>query len=170
VRVGRSHLELVYRTAHSIHRRLPRVVEFGDLIGNGFVGLKDAMRHFDRERGIEFSRFAISRIRGAILDGLRSRDVILRRRLRGVQVRVPHLHPLAVDPSYAPQIEYRAAQVALIRDAIQGLPRRSRLVMHLYYVEGLSMQDVGGCFGVSQSRISQLHARLVRQLREATRA
>ena len=51
---------------------LPRNVEQSDLISYGIFGLIDAIDKFDLERGFKFETYAISRVRGAILDELRA--------------------------------------------------------------------------------------------------
>jgi len=53
---------------------LPHYVEFNDLVSAGLLGLIQAIDNFDHERGIKFETYAIPRIRGAILDELRSQD------------------------------------------------------------------------------------------------
>jgi RNA polymerase sigma factor FliA len=53
---------------------LPHYVEFNDLVSAGLLGLIQAIDHFDHNRGIKFETYAIPRIRGAILDELRSQD------------------------------------------------------------------------------------------------
>lgn len=53
---------------------LPHYVEFNDLLSAGMLGLIQAVDNFDHERGIKFETYAIPRIRGSILDELRSQD------------------------------------------------------------------------------------------------
>jgi RNA polymerase sigma factor for flagellar operon FliA len=53
---------------------LPHYVEFNDLISAGLLGLIQAIDNFDYQRGIKFETYAIPRIRGSILDELRSQD------------------------------------------------------------------------------------------------
>ena len=53
---------------------LPHYVDFNDLISAGLLGLIQSIDNFDHERGIKFETYAIPRIRGAILDELRSQD------------------------------------------------------------------------------------------------
>jgi RNA polymerase sigma factor for flagellar operon FliA len=57
---------------------LPRVLDESDLIAAGTIGLISAVDEFDPERGLEFSTFAVPRIRGAILDELRQHDWVPR--------------------------------------------------------------------------------------------
>ena len=64
-----AHQGLVRAIARGIHRSFPSYIDLDDLIGYGQVGLAQAARDFDAERGIQFSTFAYYRIRGAILDG-----------------------------------------------------------------------------------------------------
>ena len=70
----RSHLPLVGYMVAEIANRIPRHVCRDDLVSAGMAGLAQAARSFDPSRGISFQRFASSRIRGALLDELRSRD------------------------------------------------------------------------------------------------
>lgn len=61
---------LVHSLASKIARNLPFRVDLDDLIAYGQVGLAEAARHFDPERGVQFTTFAYYRIRGAIYDGV----------------------------------------------------------------------------------------------------
>jgi RNA polymerase sigma factor for flagellar operon FliA len=71
--VGR-HLPLVQYAVSEVAAKIPRHVSRDDLVSAGMIGLVQAARSYDATRGITFSRFANVRIRGAILDELRSRD------------------------------------------------------------------------------------------------
>ena len=61
---------LVRSLASTIHRKLPPYVELDDLIAYGQVGLAEAARDFDPQRGSRFSTYAYYRIRGSVYDGL----------------------------------------------------------------------------------------------------
>ncbi len=61
---------LVKSLARKLHSRLPRHVELDDLVAFGQVGLAEAARDFDPQRGHSFTTFAYYRVRGAMLDGL----------------------------------------------------------------------------------------------------
>ena len=65
---------LVKRIAHHMMARLPANVQVEDLIQTGMLGLLDAVQRFDATQGALFETYASQRIRGAILDGLRSND------------------------------------------------------------------------------------------------
>lgn len=62
--------------------------------------------------------------------------------------------------------QQRTQALDLLRIATRGLSRQERLVVILYYYEGLSMRAIGRTLGVSESRVGQVHHRLVAQWRE----
>jgi RNA polymerase sigma factor for flagellar operon FliA len=83
-----EHLPMVRYLARRIHERLPHHVEMDDLISAGVVGLIDAFSKFDRAKQVQFKSYAQFRIRGAILDSLRTLDWSpreLRRKGRAVE-------------------------------------------------------------------------------------
>jgi RNA polymerase sigma factor FliA len=67
-------LPLLHRVARKMRARLPAHVEVDDLVGAGSLGLVDALRKFDPRKRVKFESYAQYRIRGAILDSLRSMD------------------------------------------------------------------------------------------------
>ncbi len=69
---------LVERTARRLGADLPQHVERADLVSYGLLGLLDAIDRYDRSRGVPFEAYAAIRIRGAVLDGLRSIDWVPR--------------------------------------------------------------------------------------------
>ncbi|MDO8212263.1 FliA/WhiG family RNA polymerase sigma factor [Conexibacter sp. CPCC 206217] len=80
---GRDELVLAYApivkyVVGRVASRLPAHVDSAELMSDGFVGLIDAVERFDPKRGVPFESFADRRIRGAILDGLRSMDWVPR--------------------------------------------------------------------------------------------
>jgi RNA polymerase sigma factor for flagellar operon FliA len=83
-----EHLPTVRYLARRIHERLPQHVELDDLISAGVVGLIDAASKFDHTKQVQFKSYAQFRIRGAILDSLRTLDWSpreLRRKGRAVE-------------------------------------------------------------------------------------
>ncbi len=69
-----EHLPVVRHVARAIHERLPQHVELEELVGAGTLGLVDAVRKFNPAKGAQFRSYAQFRMRGAILDSLRSLD------------------------------------------------------------------------------------------------
>ena len=87
-RVLLEHLPVVRFLARRIHERLPQHVDIEDLVSAGVVGLMDAFAKFDPDKKVQFRSYAQFRIRGAILDSLRTLDWSpreLRRKGRAVE-------------------------------------------------------------------------------------
>lgn len=213
---------MVKRLAHQMMSRLPYSVQVDDIIQAGMMGLLDAANRYDEIHGAQFETYATQRIRGAMLDELRSADWLprsLRRNMRRIEQSVSRLQQKL---SRAPNeteiareldvslVEYqqmlqeaRGAQLiyyedfqdedhddfferfefandsdpqALLQDerfkaelirAIDILPERERMLMGMIYEQEMNLREVGEVFGVSESRISQLHSQAVARLRAA---
>jgi RNA polymerase sigma factor for flagellar operon FliA len=130
------HLGLVERIARHMGRRLPPHVDVEDLISAGTIGLVDAAARYDRTRNDSFEAFATFRIRGAILDELRSRENVSRqaraigreiaeaaRRLETQLARAPEADEIArelgieLDELYARQSKLSGMSVVGFDDA-----------------------------------------------------
>lgn len=70
--------------------------------------------------------------------------------------------PRAVDPTILLEFEEKKE---LLTEVINKLPEREKLVIALYYYEGLTLKEIGKVLGVSESRISQLHTKAILRLR-----
>lgn len=73
-----AYLHLVKYVAGRMAIGLPSTVDYDDLVSYGIFGLMDAVEKYDSERGVKFASYASTRIRGAILDGLRATDWVPR--------------------------------------------------------------------------------------------
>jgi RNA polymerase sigma factor for flagellar operon FliA len=216
---------LVKYVAGRVSVGLPSNVEQADLVSYGMFGLIDAIDKFDTERGIKFETYAISRIRGAIIDELRSIDWVprsVRAKARDVERvygvlenklgRVPSDAEVAAelgmsdrefqqvctqisfvglvaldelislgsdrgdtvtigdtladtqgnDPMQAFEVEELRH---LLAEAINRLPEREKIVITLYYYEGLTLAEIGQVLGVTESRVCQMHTKAVLMLR-----
>ncbi|MFM9904752.1 MAG: sigma-70 family RNA polymerase sigma factor [Pyrinomonadaceae bacterium] len=214
-----SHLSKVKYIADRIAAKLPPSVERDDLYGAGVVGLIDAVERFDISRGVAFTTFAEMRVRGAILDNLRSTDWAsrtIRRRGREIQAAYAQLEqesgrtvteeevasymeiPITdlreslqdirglkitnlderdevtglsfsdqiADKSKSPLDELGDAEYrGQLAHAIDQLPERERLIISLYYVEEMTMKEIGEVLGVTESRISQMRSQAIVRLR-----
>jgi len=69
-----EHLSLVKRIAGRMALVVPNSISLADLEGYGALGLLEAVERYDPDRGVPFPAYAITRVRGSILDGLRSMD------------------------------------------------------------------------------------------------
>jgi RNA polymerase sigma factor for flagellar operon FliA len=110
---------LVKFVAGRLGAGLPSHVEDADLISYGLMGLIGAIERFEPERGIKFETFAMTRIRGAIIDELRSLDWVprsVRSRAREIETAQSKLeHEL----QRAPTDEELAAKVGISEDELQ---------------------------------------------------
>lgn len=216
---------LVKFVAGRVAAGLPQNIEQSDLVSYGIFGLIDAIDKFDPDRGYKFETYAISRIKGAIIDELRSIDWVprsirakaraierayskleneLRRtpddrevagelgmneeELAGVMSQISFVGLVALDEllsagnserSGAATVGDTVADMAndpvaafeseemrhVLADAINRMPDRERLVLTLYYYEGLTLAEIGGVLGVTESRVCQIHTKAIFQLR-----
>lgn len=108
-----QHLPLVRRQALSLQLKLPACVELDDLIQAGTIGLLDALKRFDANQGASFATFASQRIRGAMLDELRSRDWVPRRVRRNARALDETLRLLEQRLGRAPEEREIAAALGI---------------------------------------------------------
>src|SRR5215217_3664460 len=73
-----EHMPLVKRLAHHMKAKLPPSVEVDDLVQAGMIGLLDAINRYEETHGAQFETYAVMRIRGAMIDELRSSDWVPR--------------------------------------------------------------------------------------------
>lgn len=94
---------LVKRIAFHLMAKLPASVQMDDLVQNGMLGLLDALDRFEEGLGAQFETYAVQRIRGAMLDGLRENDWMprsVRREMRRVEAAIQQLeHAHGRQPS-----------------------------------------------------------------------
>ena len=74
----KQYAPLVKYVAGKVAANMPASVEFDDLVGFGVFGLIDAIDKFDPDKNVKFKTYAVTRIRGAIFDELRSIDWVPR--------------------------------------------------------------------------------------------
>jgi RNA polymerase sigma factor for flagellar operon FliA len=179
------YMPLVHQVVGRVLRKLPPNVLRDDLVAAGSFGLIDALRK-SVDRGPAFDWYARIRIRGAVVDELRSQDWLTRRaRTRAAKAQaqgeargaavvgfddLPESQAHAfVDESVASpqeQVERRMDRVALER-AVGLLPEREGNIVAWHYFEGVPFKAIASRLGVSEPRVSQLHARAMGRLRTA---
>jgi len=85
---------LVRKLGHLMRAKLPPSVEVDDLIQAGMIGLLDAANRYEESHGAQFETYAVQRIRGAMLDELRSSDWMprnMRQAMRKIEVAMTEL-------------------------------------------------------------------------------
>ena len=123
-----EHLPTVRYLARRIHERLPQHVELDDLISAGIVGLIDAFSKFDHTKKVQFKSYAQFRIRGAILDSLRTLDWSpreLRRKGRAVEEAIRSVtHKLGrvpAEPEIAREMDMDLSAYQQLLGELKGL-------------------------------------------------
>ena len=123
-----EHLPTVRYLARRIHERLPQHVELDDLISAGVVGLIDAFSKFDHTKKVQFKSYAQFRIRGAILDSLRTLDWSpreLRRKGRAVEEAIravtQRLGRAPSEPEIAAEMELTLQEFQQLLGDLKGL-------------------------------------------------
>lgn len=130
-RIVEAYLPLVRYVAENIASKLPQHVDPDDLFSAGVMGLFKAVESFDVERGFKFETYSAQRVRGAILDDLRSNDWVprlvrqkmqtlqrARRKLQGDLQRTPSRQDLAEELAMSledlDRLECEARQVNIV--------------------------------------------------------
>jgi len=123
-----SHLSKVKFLADRMAAKLPPSVERDDLYGAGVIGLVDAAERYDASRGVAFTTFAETRIRGAILDSLRSLDWAsrsTRRRAKGVEAAYAEIEQevgrAATEEEVAKHLDIPIQELHMMLQEISGL-------------------------------------------------
>ncbi len=217
---------LVKNIVERIAMRLPGHIDKEDLINVGIIGLMSAMERFDESKNIRFETYARFRIRGAILDELRSRDTMsrsarnkdaklegafatLRRELgrmpteeevsdylnisleqyykmlddaKGISI----VHSDDLPPDYFEKYIQRDVlekvdqgdplslithmeMKEILRNAIDSLPQKDKIVLSLYYYEELTFREIGEVLELTESRICQIHSQAILKMRSVLR-
>ncbi len=121
-----AHAPLVKYLAHRIGARLAGPVDFDDLVGDGLLGLIEAVDRFDPAHQVRFKTYAESRIRGAILDGVRGRDWAprsLRRAARKLETAISGVEKRTGQPATDEEV---AAELGMNLSELQDLYVQAR--------------------------------------------
>src|SRR6516162_990327 len=155
-RVLLEHLPVVRFLARRIHERLPQHVDIEDLVSAGVVGLLDAFAKFNPEKKVQFRSYAQFRIRGAILDSLRTLDWgtrDLRRKGRAVEEAIRQLTARLGHPPGEAEIAHEVGigldEYQLLLGELRGLEIGTLHVEHneesgeeeLAYIPGRPEED-----------------------------
>lgn len=97
-----AHMPMVKRVAVHLKARIPPFMELDELIQVGMVGLIEAARAFDPTKGFEFEHFALSRVRGAMLDEVRRQSFLPRSAVAFNKTENEAIHVLSAELGRAP--------------------------------------------------------------------
>ena len=216
-----KYLPLVRYIAERVLSKLPQSIQLDDLQSAGVLGLMDAVRGYDPERGVKFETYCTTRIRGAILDELRATDWVPRivrskankidktfkvlevqlgrnpseiEMATELEISLPEYQEMAREATATtmtslttdsrdddgskslrkvdlledkkglnPEVEFKKKEVTEF--ITRGLNRKERLIIILYYYEELTMREIGETLSLSESRVCQLHSRIIIRLK-----
>jgi RNA polymerase sigma factor for flagellar operon FliA len=121
-------LPQVKRLAGRLAARLPAHLDVRDLVQAGLVGLLDALTKFEPDRGVQFWSYAETRVRGAMLDSLRSLDPLprsVRRRRREIEQAFSRLEMrlgrAATDTELAEELGIDVSELAKVLNEVRGM-------------------------------------------------
>lgn len=140
----RSYLPLVKRLVHRLSGRLPREVDLKEMLNSGIIGLVDAFEKFDPAHDTDFATYAQFRIRGTIIDSLRSQDWLprtLRYKAHKLESAYHRIEQRRGRPATDEEV---AAELGIDLDELQ------RLLGEVGSIVMLSFEELG--FGHGQDR------------------
>jgi len=209
-------MPLVRHVVNRLAAQLPSHVDREDLMEAGIFGMVDAIERYNPREDAKFETYAVLRIRGAVIDELRSRDFVPRslrkkaREIREARAALCAEHdamPTTAQLAGALNLDERELEDALMKvenmatvtslydrkasagedegfrmvdliadprsnsptglmeleekkkmlaDAIMQLPEQERLVVTLYYFEGMLLKQIGELFNITESRVCQI--------------
>ena len=192
--------------------------EYDDLVSCGMLGLIDAVDKYELKHEVKFETYAVSRIRGEILDYMRSQDWAspsLRKKISAItnayetfenqnpgkpadkavadslNMPVEQVHKILTQThmfnlvnfedalsSSNPESEIKTPdentpedellkkeKKEMLIEVIDALPEKERLVITLYYYEGLLLKEIADILQVTESRVSQIHSKVLTKMR-----
>ncbi len=145
-----QHAPLVKRIAYHLHARLPDHVQIDDLIQAGMIGLLEAVNQFDAVHGASFETYAGIRIRGAILDEVRSNDWTPRsvsRNLREMAAAINKVEARKNGPASEAEI---AREMDIPLEKYQKMSREASAA-RIFSFEELDGGDDGPAFDVADT-------------------
>ncbi len=164
-----AHTPLVHQIAKNIMRRLSSYFILDDLIQAGMLGLVEASKRYKENHGATFKTFAGTRIRGAILDEIRTQCSFLSgtRLVKGLEI-------FSFDDyrdnasAYEHSSDAFAEEVILNRDlntALSAIPEDRALMFYRFHEDRVGLIELGKPYGISEGRVSQINTQTAMHLR-----
>jgi RNA polymerase sigma factor FliA len=182
----REHWDLVTHCVRRLARKDADNDYREDMTGYGLLGLLEAARRFDPDRGFKFRPFAGFRVRGAILDGMREMDWMFRSDRKKAQQGKPEFAMCSFEDldlmtgdgnidvlgnlidDGSPGVDailIEQERRAIVRSAVDELPEKQRRAVEMHDYSELPMAIIGEVLGVSETRVSQIRTAAIDRLR-----
>lgn len=205
-----AYLPALRALAFRLKERLPSSIDVNDLISIGVEEMIKLASRYEKEQNNSFWGFVKKRVYGAMLDYLRSLDIMSRNNRKIIkdidtlideyyqkyeeepddkylaqrlnlevekvkEVRQAHAvsYVLPLDEQINCYTEdntlekiEKQALLDKVSEVLETLKEREQLIIQLYYYEELNLKEISEMLGISESRISQIHKKLLRKLRE----
>ncbi|MDR3210394.1 MAG: FliA/WhiG family RNA polymerase sigma factor [Planctomycetota bacterium] len=211
-----SYLPLVKITVSRMAINLPSFIMRDDLYSAGYLGLLSAIDRYDPSRDAKFTTYAITRIRGSVLDELRSHDVlgrVVRERVSRIEKveseilsrnsfaspeDVAEAAGLSMNEYWDAEIGAQAAKRISLSDrsgrqrsledvlldnqddypgarleaeeilekVMEMLDEKEKQLVVMYYDEELTLKEIGSLMKVTESRVCQIHAAMIKKIRK----
>jgi RNA polymerase sigma factor for flagellar operon FliA len=159
------------------------LLDDGDFYQFGIEGLSEAIERFDPEYGTKFETYAIQRIRGKIIDELRK--VQIKPRIKSTEdPDALYYSNVSLNRSYNDDEGYmlyetipdeveipdqtveKNEEKELLVATMKTLEERDRLILSLYYYEGLNYREIAEILKITVSRVSQIHSKILKVLKK----
>ncbi|PZU59666.1 MAG: FliA/WhiG family RNA polymerase sigma factor [Sphingobium sp.] len=190
--LARRYMPLVRKIAWHVHGRVSSAIEVEDLLQIGMVALVESANSFE-DRGLGFASYAQLRVRGAMIDHLRRHSTLCRsamatrKKLAATRAKLDYreaadgaemVQHTSMDEVYSDQsmwfadVEDRADDI-MERESLKGalakcigeLPEREALVLQLYFVEELNLEEIGQTLDIGAARVCQIKKSALDKLR-----
>lgn len=177
-----NYTNLVHYVIHHSELASMNIFDERDYFQFGVEGLNEAVDRFNPNFGTKFETYAIQRIRGKIIDELRKAQIKPRKinkedPSQPVYSNVSLNHPLnqeesgllyevlPADIATPEEVTEKKEDKELLLDAIKKLNKRDRMIITLYYFEHLRYKEIADVLNISVSRVSQIHAKVIGNLK-----
>ena len=174
-----NYTNLVHYVIHNSKFISYDIFDERDYFQFGVEGLSEAIDRFDPDYGTKFETYAIQRIRGKILDEIRkvqnkyriqtNSNVLATNLSLNKSVSEEDnfmLYEVIPDELEEPDetVENLEAKELLV-EALEKLEERDRLIITLYYYEHLNYKEIATILGITVSRVSQVHTKIINKLK-----
>ncbi len=176
-----NYTSLVHYVIHNSKFMTFNIMNDKDYFQFGIEGLSEAIDRFDPKVGTKFETYAIQRIKGKIIDELRK--IQIKPRVNNSEENISYSNvslfsPIMEDERYMlyeilpgnselpDEFVNKKELKDILMAAVEYLEGREKIVLTLYYYENLNYKEIAKILDVTVSRVSQLHSRVIKKLRD----